>query len=254
MSIDTDFDGCMKLIREVTSELPIYLANSLNSLRLEGQKTAAIEILQQFDWEVPDWVIIPGGNLGNIYAFYKGFKMCQELGLVDRIPRLVCAQAANANPLYLHFKSGWKDFKAVKAETTFASAIQIGDPVSIDRAVYALQNSNGIVEEATEEELMDAMSLADSTGMFICPHTGVALTALFKLRNSGVIGAQEKTVVVNTAHGLKFTQSKIDYHSKAIPDMASKYANLPVTVKADFGSVMDVLKNYLESKNQKTRK
>ncbi|CBI27865.3 unnamed protein product, partial [Vitis vinifera] len=89
LSIDTDFDGCMKLIREVTSELPIYLANSLNSLRLEGQKTAAIEILQQFDWEVPDWVIVPGGNLGNIYAFYKGFKMCHELGLVDRIPRLV---------------------------------------------------------------------------------------------------------------------------------------------------------------------
>ncbi|MBA0661767.1 hypothetical protein Goklo_006018 [Gossypium klotzschianum] len=225
LSIDTDFDGCMKLIREVTSELPIYLANSLNSLRLEGQKTAAIEILQQFDWEVPDWVIVPGGNLGNIYAFYKGFKMCQELGLVDRVPRLVCSQAANANPLYLCYKSGWIQFKAVKANTTFASAIQIGDPVSIDRAVYALKNSNGIVEEATEEELMDAMAQADSTGMFICPHTGVALSALIKLRNSGVIAAGDRTVVVSTAHGLKFSQSK-----------------------ADFGSVMDVLKKYLGNK------
>ncbi|TYJ98378.1 threonine synthase 1 [Cucumis melo var. makuwa] len=88
------------------------------------------------------------------------FKMCQQLGLVDKIPRLVCAQAANANPLYLHYKSGWKDFKAVKASSSFASAIQIGDPVSIDRAIYALQNSNGIVEEATEEELMDAMAQA----------------------------------------------------------------------------------------------
>ncbi|GER29325.1 threonine synthase [Striga asiatica] len=108
------------LIREVTVELHIYLANSLTSLRLEGQKTAPIEILQQFDWQVPDWVIVPGGNLGNIYAFYKGFRMCKELVLVHRIPRLVCAQAANANPLYLHYKSGWKDFKAVKAEPTFA--------------------------------------------------------------------------------------------------------------------------------------
>ncbi|KAF8392216.1 hypothetical protein HHK36_022558 [Tetracentron sinense] len=126
LSIDTDFDGCMQLIREVMAELPIYLANSLNSLRLEGQKTAAIEILQQFDWEVPDWVI-----------------------------------AANANPLYLHYKSGWAEFKAIKANTTFASAIQIGDPVSIDRAVFALRNSNGIVEEVTEEELMDAMAQAD---------------------------------------------------------------------------------------------
>ncbi|KAL1345140.1 hypothetical protein HN51_018925 [Arachis hypogaea] len=251
LSIDTDFDGCMQLIREVTAELPIYLANSLNSLRLEGQKTAAIEILQQFDWQVPDWVIVPGGNLGNIYAFYKGFHMCKELGLVDKIPRLVCAQAANANPLYLYFKSGWKDFKAVKANTTFASAIQIGDPVSIDRAVYALKNSNGIVEEATEEELMDAMAQADSTGMFICPHTGVALTALFKLRNSGVIKPTDRTVVVSTAHGLKFTQSKIDYHSKDIKEMACRYANPPVQVKADFGSVMDVLKKYLLSKAPK---
>ncbi|GJT50655.1 hypothetical protein Tco_0884632 [Tanacetum coccineum] len=251
LSLDTDFDGCMQLVREVTAELPIYLANSLNSLRLEGQKTAAIEILQQFDWEVPDWVIVPGGNLGNIYAFYKGFHMCKELGLVDRIPRLVCAQAANANPLYLYYKSGWKDFSSVKAKTTFASAIQIGDPVSIDRAVYALKNCDGIVEEATEEELMDAMAQADSTGMFICPHTGVALTALHKLRKSGVISPTERTVVVSTAHGLKFTQSKIDYHSKVIPDMACSLANLPVNVKADFGSVMDVLKKYLESKDSR---
>ncbi|XP_023521399.1 threonine synthase, chloroplastic-like [Cucurbita pepo subsp. pepo] len=251
LSMDTDFDGCMKLIREITAELPIYLANSLNSLRLEGQKTAAIEILQQFDWEVPDWVIIPGGNLGNIYAFYKGFQMCKELGLVDKIPRLVCAQAANANPLYLYYKSGWKEFSPLKASTTFASAIQIGDPVSIDRAVFALKNSGGIVEEATEEELMDATAQADSTGMFICPHTGVALTALIKLRNRGVIKGSDRTVVVSTAHGLKFTQSKIDYHSRAIQGMECRFANPPVEVKADFGSVMDVLKEHLSRKNPK---
>ncbi|XP_022154650.1 threonine synthase, chloroplastic-like [Momordica charantia] len=253
LSMDTDFDGCMKLIREVTAELPIYLANSLNSLRLEGQKTAAIEILQQFDWEVPDWVIIPGGNLGNIYAFYKGFKMCQELGLVDKIPRLVCAQAANANPLYLYYKSGWKEFTPLKASTTFASAIQIGDPVSIDRAVFALKNSDGIVEEATEEELMDATALADSTGMFICPHTGVALTALIKLRNRDVIRANDRTVVVSTAHGLKFTQSKIDYHSRAIPSMDCRFANPPVEVKADFGAVMDVLKDHILRRSRKSQ-
>ncbi|TVU20375.1 hypothetical protein EJB05_36582, partial [Eragrostis curvula] len=212
LSLDTDFDGCMRLIREVTAELPIYLANSLNSLRLEGQKTAAIEILQQFDWEVPDWVIVPGGNLGNIYAFYKGFEMCRVLGLVDRVPRLVCAQAANANPLYRYYKSGWTEFQPQVAEPTFASAIQIGDPVSVDRAVVALKATNGIVEEATEEELMNAMSLADRTGMFACPHTGVALAALFKLRDQRIIGANDRTV----------------------------------SVKADFGAVMDVLKKRLK--------
>ncbi|XBJ19943.1 threonine synthase, chloroplastic-like [Triticum dicoccoides] len=248
LSLDTDFDGCMRLIREVTAELPIYLANSLNSLRLEGQKTAAIEILQQFDWEVPDWVIVPGGNLGNIYAFYKGFEMCRVLGLVDRLPRLVCAQAANANPLYRYYKSGWTQFQPQVAEPTFASAIQIGDPVSVDRAVVALKATNGIVAEATEEELMNAMSLADRTGMFACPHTGVALAALFKLREEGTIGANDRTVVVSTAHGLKFSQSKIDYHDQKIEDMACKYANPPVSVKADFGAVMDVLKKRLKGK------
>ncbi|KAH7423617.1 hypothetical protein KP509_12G064000 [Ceratopteris richardii] len=245
LSLDTDFDGCMRLIREVTEQVPIYLANSLNSLRLEGQKTAAIEICQQFDWEVPDWVIVPGGNLGNIYAFYKGFVMCKELGLTDRTPRLVCAQAANANPLYLHYKAGWNNFVPVKASPTFASAIQIGDPVSIDRAVYALKNSDGIVEEATEEELMDAAALADMTGMFTCPHTGVALSALMKLREKNVIGPTDRTVVVSTAHGLKFTQSKIAYHSKEITEIQCKHANPPLEVKADLGSVMDALRSKL---------
>lgn len=248
LSLDTDFDGCMRLIREVTAELPIYLANSLNSLRLEGQKTAAIEILQQFNWQVPDWVIVPGGNLGNIYAFYKGFEMCRVLGLVDRVPRLVCAQAANANPLYRYYKSGWTEFQPQVAETTFASAIQIGDPVSVDRAVVALKATDGIVEEATEEELMDAMALADRTGMFACPHTGVALAALFKLRDQRIIGPNDCTVVVSTAHGLKFTQSKIDYHDKNIKDMVCQYANPPISVKADFGSVMDVLQKNLNGK------
>eukprot|EP00882_Tetradesmus_deserticola_P004165 GHRQ01004400.1.p1 GENE.GHRQ01004400.1~~GHRQ01004400.1.p1 ORF type:complete len:513 (+),score=239.01 GHRQ01004400.1:52-1539(+) len=242
LSIDTDFDGCMKLIKEVTAETPIYLANSMNSLRLEGQKTAAIEILQQFDWQVPDWVIIPGGNLGNIYAFYKGFKMCQELGLVDRIPRLVCAQAANANPLYTAFKRGWQHYEPVKAQTTFASAIQIGDPVSIDRAILALEDANGIVEEATEEELMDAAARADRTGMFNCPHTGVALAALTKLRERGVIGPNDRTVVVSTAHGLKFAQSKVAYHSKEVAGLTCQFANPPVPVREDLGAVMDVLK------------
>ncbi len=245
LSIDTDFDGCMRLIREVTAELPIYLANSLNSLRLEGQKTAAIEICQQFNWEVPDYVIIPGGNLGNVYAFFKGFKMCKDLGLVDRLPRMVVAQAANANPLYRAYKKGWDKFEAVKAEPTFASAIQIGDPVSIDRAIYALTETDGIVEEATEEEMMDAAAEADLTGMFNCPHTGVALAALKKLRAQQVIAPSDRVVVISTAHGLKFTHSKVAYHEKKLEGLESKYANPPVIVKDDFGAVMDVLNSRL---------
>jgi threonine synthase len=241
LSIDTDFDGCMKLIKQVTQQTPIYLANSMNSLRLEGQKTAAIEILQQFDWQVPDWIIIPGGNLGNVYAFHKGFKMCKELGLTDKLPRMVVAQAANAAPLYAAYKNGYKDFKAVKAQTTFASAIQIGDPVSIDRAIMALEECNGVVEEATEEELMDAAARGDRTGMFNCPHTGVALAALIKLREKGVIAPSDRTVVISTAHGLKFAQSKVMYHSGEAEGMKCSLANPPVKVKESIGDIMDVI-------------
>lgn len=242
ISVESDFDGCMRLIQKVTAEAPIYLANSMNSLRLEGQKTAAIEILQQFDWEVPDWVIIPGGNLGNVYAFYKGFWLAKELGLVDRLPRLCVAQARNANPLFRAYQNGYETFEPVKAQTTFASAIQIGDPVSYGRAVHALGACNGVVEDASEEELMDAAARGDRTGMFNCPHTGVALAALIKLREKGTVAPSDRVVVVSTAHGLKFTQSKTAYHAGEIPGIHSKYANPPVVVKDDLGAVMDAIR------------
>ena len=157
------------------------------------------------------------------------------------------AQAHNANPLYRAYTTGFEKFEAIKAEPTFASAIQIGDPVSIDRAIYALKETNGIVEEATEEELMDAAAEADLTGMFNCPHTGVALAALKKLREAQTIGPSDKVVVISTAHGLKFAQSKVAYHAGEIEGIVGKFANPPVEVKEDFGLVMDVLKERLES-------
>jgi len=241
LSLDTDFDGCMKIIQEVVEQYPIYLANSMNSLRLEGQKTVSIEIAQQFDWEVPDWIIIPGGNLGNMYAFSKGFQMMKDLGLIDRLPRLVCAQAHNANPLYRAYKAGWDTYEPVKAQTTFASAIQIGNPVSIKRAIKALEAHNGIVEEATEEELLEAAARADRTGMFNCPHTGVALAALIKLRERQVIGRDDRVVVVSTAHGLKFTDTKVRYHTNSIEGVNSRLANPPIELPNDLNAVLETL-------------
>ena len=243
MSIDTDFDGCMRLIREVTAELPIYLANSLNSLRLEGQKTAAIEICSSSTGS-SRLRHHPRRQSRQRVRLLQGFQDVRS-GL-DKLPRMVVAQAANANPLYRAYKNGFENFEAIKAEPTFASAIQIGDPVSIDRAIYALKETNGLVEEATEEELMDAAAEADLTGMFNCPHTGVALAALKKLRANQTIGPDDRTVVISTAHGLKFAQSKVAYHSGEIENIVGKYANPPVLVKEDFGAVMDVLKERLE--------
>lgn len=242
LSLDTDFDGCMRLIQEVTARYPIYLANSMNSLRLEGQKTVAVEIVQQLGWEVPEWVVVPGGNLGNVYALSKGFRLMAELGVIDHLPRLVCAQAHHANPLYRAYKAGYDQYEPITARKTLASAIQIGDPVSIDRAIAALEAHDGVVEEASEQELMDACAKADRFGLFTCPHTGVALAAVEKLVQAGTIGKDERVVVVSTAHGLKFTDSKVAYHSGTLDGIASRLANPPVPLPADAGQIIDVLK------------
>ena len=246
LSLDTDFDGCMKLIERVVEEAPIYLANSMNSLRLEGQKTVAIELVQQLDWEVPEWVIVPGGNLGNVYALAKGFRMMLELGLTDRLPRLVCAQAQEANPLYRAYVDGWDTYAPIQAKATLASAIQIGDPVSIHRAMDALTSHDGMVEEASEEELMDAMARANRAGAFACPQTGVALAALVRLRAAGTIARGERVVVVSTAHGLKFADTVVRYHEGALDGVRSRLANRPVALPADCDRVLEVLHQKLQ--------
>jgi threonine synthase len=241
LSLDTDFDGCMALIQEITDVHPIYLANSMNSLRLEGQKTVAIEIAQQLGWEVPDWVVVPGGNLGNVYALSKGFQMMRDLGLVDRVPRLACVQAEQANPLYLAYKSGWDTFQPVQAGKTLASAIQIGNPVSIHRAIRALKAHDGVVEQASEEALMDACARADRAGFFTCPHTGVALAGLDTLIQQGTIGADDRVVVVSTAHGLKFADTKVAYHAESLDGIVSKHANRPLQLPARLDDVVEAL-------------
>ncbi len=241
LSLDTDFDGCMKIVQKVTEKYPIYLANSMNSLRIEGQKTISYEICQQFGWDVPDFIIIPGGNLGNVSALGKGFQEMLALGMITKIPKIVVAQAANANPLYRACLTGFKDFQAVKAQTTQASAIQIGDPVSWKKAVKVLQEMNGLVEEATEEELANASAWGDRTGLFNCPHTGVALAALIKLVKKKTISKKDRVIVISTAHGLKFSQFKVDYHSDARPDFHGEFRNPPITIGNSFEEVEKVL-------------
>ncbi len=246
LSLDTDFDGCMKLVREICGKNNIYLANSMNSLRIEGQKTVGIEIVQQFDWTVPDVIIVPGGNLGNTAALGKGFLMMKELGLISKQPRIVCAQAARANPLYLSYLTGFKEFKPVKAQKTLANAIQIGDPVSYKKAINVLKAFNGIVEQATEDELANASAQADMTGLFSCPHTGVALAVLIKLLQRKEIKPHEKVVVISTAHGLKFPEFKISYHENKLEEVTPRYANLPVEVPSHYEAVKSAIYKKLE--------
>jgi len=228
LALDTDFDGCMSIVREVTKDKSIYLANSMNSLRIEGQKSIGIEIVQQFDWQPPDWIIIPVGNLGNISALGKGLLMMKDLGLIEKLPRLVAAQSVKANPFYLSYLNHFKTLVPIKAQKTLASAIQIGNPVSYEKAVQVLKQFEGIVEQATEDELANAAARADLTGMYACPHTGVALAVLFKLVDRGIIRSTDRVVVISTAHGLKFTQFKIGYHENNLDEVKAIYRNPPI--------------------------
>jgi len=245
LSLDTDFDGCMRIVQKVTADKSIYLANSMNSLRMEGQKTVAIEIAQQFDWEAPDWIVIPVGNLGNVSALGKGLLLMKELGLINKLPRIVCAQAARANPLYLSYQTHFRDYRPVEAQKTLASAIQIGDPVSYERAVKVLQAFDGVVEQASEDELANAAARADRTGMYCCPHTGVALAALFKLIDRGEIKPSDRVVVISTAHGLKFTDFKVRYHEQTLQDVVTRHANPPIELPADYDAVQKALDRIL---------
>jgi threonine synthase len=247
--LDTDFDGCMRLVQEITKDETLYLANSMNSLRVEGQKTVGVEIVQQFDWNVPDVMIIPGGNLGNVSALGKGLIMMQDLGLITKLPRIVVAQAERANPLYRSYLKNFESFEPIQAQKTLASAIQIGNPVSIQKAIRTLKLFKGIVEQATEEELADAAALGDRTGMFNDPHTGVALAVLIKLLKAGKIDKSEQVVVISTAHGLKFVEMKVKYHQKEM-EFPCRYANQPIELPARLDAVKEALNKALAEKGR----
>ena len=238
IAIDTDFDGCMRHVQKICAEEGVYLANSKNSLRIEGQKTVAFEIIHGLGFSVPDWIAIPGGNLGNVSALYKGLLMLQRAGLIDRLPRLLCAQAERANPLYKAFQADFQALVPVQAEATQANAIRIGNPVSYPKAVAALRATNGVVASVSEQELSEVSALADQSGLFVCPHTAVALGAVKQHLRNGAISRGDRVVVVATAHGLKFTEFK-----RAVVDNSVDGASLiagaqaPIDVADDYDAV-----------------
>jgi threonine synthase len=253
-ALDTDFDGCMEIVKQIAEREGIYLANSMNSLRIEGQKTVGIEIVQQFDWEVPDWIVIPGGNLGNVSALAKGLDMLVELGLVTRRPRIVCAQAESANPLYLAYTRGFETYEPIAARPTLATAIQIGNPVSIEKAIDAIRRYDGIVEQATEVEIAESCARADRTGLFNCPHTGVALAATEKLVKRGDIRKRDRVVVLSTAHGLKFIDFKVKYHEMRLEGIESSLPNPPIELPARYDSVRDEMLRQIEKRASREAK
>jgi threonine synthase len=182
-----------------------------------------------------------------VSALGSGLLMMRELGLIAKLPRIVVAQAERANPLYRSYLKNFKSFEAMEAQKTLASAIQIGHPVSYEKAVRTLRQFNGIVEQATERELADAAALGDRTGMFNCPHTGVALAVLIKLLKAGKIDKSERVIVISTAHGLKFADFKVRYHEGAM-EFPSQYANRPIELPPRVEAVKEALAQSLKQR------
>jgi threonine synthase len=208
LQVRGDFDAAMQLVRIACDRLGIYLVNSINPFRIEGQKTIVWELLQDLDWNAPDWIAVPAGNLGNTSAFGKALREAREAGWIDSVPRLAAIQASGANPFYRSFRESFGSRHRVIAETV-ASAIRIGDPVSHDRAVAAVRYTNGIVEQVTDDELMAAKRDIDRMGIGCEPASATTLAGVRKLRAAGVMRDGERIVCVLTGHVLKDPESVV---------------------------------------------
>jgi threonine synthase len=222
--IDADFDKNLELVRQVSVALGIYVLNSVNPFRLEGQKSIMFETMQQLRWQVPDWIVVPGGNLGNSSAFGKGLSELHHLGIINRLPRIAVIQAEGANPLYQAYLRDFAHFEPMKAET-IATAIKIGNPVSYPKAVRALRNTNGVVEQVSDQEIMDAKALIDATGIGCEPASACSLAGVRKLVEKGVIGRGESVVGLLTGHVLKDTEAVIGYHNNTLHNIEAHYPN-----------------------------
>ena len=231
VQINGDFDDAMARVKEVTQELGIYLVNSVNPFRLEGQKTIMFRVLEALRWEVPDWIVVPGGNLGNSSAFGKAFHELKELGLIDRIPRLAVINAAGANTLYqLVEKQGlrWNDGKPQMATvenyfdemdrqgrraSTIASAIEINRPVNLNKCIRSLQWCDGVVREVDDQEILDAKARVGAGGLGCEPASAASVAGAKKLVAEGVIEPDERVVCILTGHQLKDPTATVAYHT-----------------------------------------
>jgi threonine synthase len=240
VQVKGDFDASLALVRQACREFGIYLLNSVNPFRLEGQKTIVFEILQQRRWKVPDWIVLPGGNLGNTSAFGKGLKELFDLGLIDRMPRIAVIQAAGSAPFYESYKDGFKERHTVKANT-IATAIKIGNPASYIKAKRTLEWTDGVVEVVTDQEIIDAKAQVDACGIGCEPASAASVAGVKKLIAAGVIKPTDDIVGVLTGHLLKDPQIVIDYHQGKLEGLQSPYANHLRTIEPTLADVQALL-------------
>lgn len=239
IQISGDFDQAMRLVEQIAASEGIYLVNSVNPFRIEGQKAIGFEILQDLGWQVPDWIVLPGGNLGNNSAIQKGLIQLKEAGIIDRLPRVAVIQAAGANPLYTAFTTG-QPLVPVKAET-LATAIRIGNPLSWKRTMRCLAQTKGVVEQVTDQEIMDAKAVVDAAGVGAEPASCATVAGLKKLVAAGVIDPSEKIVGVLTGHVLKDPGTVVDYHLGQLEGIECTSRHAPVQTEATLDAVRAAL-------------
>jgi threonine synthase len=234
-----DFDDCLRLVEEASERLGVYLLNSVNPFRIEGQKTIVLELLQQLAWDPPDWIVLPAGNLGNLSAFGKALREAVAWGLIARAPRLVAVQAEGAAPFAKSFADGFRVRHAVKAETV-ATAIRIGAPASYARAVRAVQETDGIVLALSDERILAAKAAIDAAGIGCEPASAASVAGVRRLVDDGQILPGERVVAVLTGHLLKDPEILLDYHRDRRP--APPGANPPIEIEPDVREIARVLR------------
>ncbi len=243
LQIRGNFDDAMELVQQVSKELGIYLLNSINPFRIEGQKAIGFEVLQQLDWQVPDWFVIPGGNLGNNTALSKGLKELYDLGIIHKIPRIAVIQAEGSAPL-CHMWKNHTPYRAVKDPDTIATAIKIGNPVSWEKSLRGIEWSNGVVESVTEQEIMDAKAMVDAAGIGAEPASCCSVAGAKKLQEAGVIDSEAHVVGILTGNVLKDPDAVIGYHQDTLfkeYGIRGTYANKPQLIDGTVDAVKKAL-------------
>jgi threonine synthase len=231
IQLRTDFDGCVKVLNEIVQRAPVYLLNSVNPYRVEGQKTPAFELLEQMEWQVPHHIIVPGGNLANCSALGKGFAEMKHLGFINRIPKISVIQAEGANPLYRAMRAnGGVDLQPVVADTR-ASAIRIGNPASWKKAVKILDSTGGWVEQVSEREIALAKAEIGAEGIGCEPASAVTLAGLKKLVANGRVGREETAILLLTGHTLKDPEYTIAYHRNELLSEAEMAGATPKEIE-----------------------
>lgn len=252
IEIEGNFDDAMRLVRELADETDLYLLNSINPFRLEGQKAIIIEMMEQCEWQVPDWIVLPGGNLGNTSAFGKALHEMAELKFIDRLPRLAVIQAEHAAPFYELFASNDKShLHPVARPVTLATAIRIGNPISWKKALRAVEWTNGVVERVTEQEIADAKAVIGRDGIGCEPASATTLAGIKRLVGSGVIDSSDSVIAVVTGNLLKDPTYTIEYHAGKLEveedvsrrEIKGNFENRPVRVAADKEKIKLVIAN-----------